>query len=77
MIDEDIHALQVRHFGANDLKLSLQCNVITMILAVNRQFFAKGPKITSDKSAFLYSILTLILQVTECNEKALGTTGLH
>ena len=32
----------------------------TMILAVNRRFFPKGPKIASDKSAFLYCRLTEI-----------------
>jgi len=32
----------------------------TMILAVNRRFVAKGPKIASDKSAFNYGRLTFI-----------------
>ena len=32
----------------------------TVILAVNRQFLAKGPKIASDKSAFLCGRLTFM-----------------
>ena len=47
-----------------------------MILAVNWQFFPKGPKSASDKLAFLYGILTknsptIIQSVTESNQKAL------
>jgi len=56
---------------------TLPCaNYLTMILAANRRFFAKGPKIASDKLAFLYGRLTkihlwIIRPVTEPNEKAL------
>ena len=41
--------------------------IITMILAVNRRFFAKVPKIASDKLAFLCS------QINDVDRRRLHT----
>ena len=54
--------------------------VYTMILAVNARFFAKGPKIASDKSEFLYGRLTkihlrIIWPVTESKPASIPRTS--
>jgi len=42
------------------LRLCLRLHLESIILAVNKRFFARDTKIASDKSAFLYGSLTFI-----------------